>query len=344
MRRLPPLNALRAFEAAARHASFRAAAAELAVTPAAISHQIKGLEEQLGVALFERGIRQVRLTRAGQTLQPGLTAGFDRLAEAVERTVRPASPHAITVTAAPSIAARWLVPRIERFQKHHPGLAVRINATTSLVDFSRGDADIGLRYGPGRYPGLYVELLLANEVFPVCTPALAKGPPALRTPADLARVALIHEKTTGDDPSLPDWTMWLAAAGASEVDATGGMELDRPGDVIDAALAGAGVALGKSALVADELASGRLVRPFALTMRGTFAYYFACPLATIARPEIQEFRAWLMEEARATGERGKAGNAKPSGADPARAKPARAERLKTSPRPRATVQAASRRS
>jgi len=157
-------------------------------------------------------------------------------------------------------------------------------------------------------------------------------------------VTLIHEKTTGDDPSLPDWTMWLAAAGASEVDAIGGMELDRPGDVIDAALAGAGVALGKSALVADELASGRLVRPFALTMRGTFAYYFACPLATIARPEIQEFRAWLMEEARATGERGKAGNAKPSGTDPARAKPARAKRLKTRLQPRATQRAASRRS
>lgn len=303
MRRLPPLNALRAFEAAARHLSFRAAASELNVTPAAISHQIKGLEDQLGTPLFERGIRQVRLTRAGQSLQPGLTAGFDRLAEAVERTLRPATPRAITVTAAPSIAARWLVPRIERFQARHPGLDVRITATTTLTDLSRGDIDVGLRYGPGRYPGHYVELLFVNDVFPVCKPALAKGPPALRTPDDLRHVTLIHEKTPYDDPGLPDWTMWLAAAGVTKVDTTGGMQLDRPSDVIDAALAGVGVALGKSALVADDIAAGRLVRPFALTMRGSFNYYFVCTPAAIARPEIQDFRAWLMEEVRATGER-----------------------------------------
>jgi LysR family glycine cleavage system transcriptional activator len=305
MRRLPPLNALRAFEAAARHASFRAAAAELGVTPAAVSHQIKGLEEQLKLALFQRGIRQVRLTRAGQALQPGLTAGFDRLAEAVERTLRPATPRTITVTGAPSIAARWLVPRIERFQARHPELEVRISATTALVDFSRGDVDVGLRYGAGRYPGLYTELLFTNEVFPVCAPALAKGPPALREPDDLRHVTLIHEKTPYDDPGVPDWTMWLAAAGATKVDTSGGMQLDRPGDVTDAALAGAGVALGKSALVLDALAAGKLVRPFALTMRGTFAYYFVCPQAAIARPEIQDFRAWLLEEVRATGERAK---------------------------------------
>lgn len=300
MRRLPPLNALRAFEAAARHLSFRAAAEELAVTPAAVSHQIKALEAHLGTRLFQRGIRQVKLTRTGQSLHPGLAAGFDRLAEAVARTRQDGPARHLTITVAPSIAARWLVPRVERFTASHPGLDLRITASTALVDFARDEVDVALRYGPGRYPGLYSELLLVNDVFPVCTPAVAAGPPALRTPDDLRHVPLLHEVTVGDDPSLPDWTMWLAAAGASGVDSSRGTRLDRPTDVMEAALAGAGVALAKSALVADDLASGRLVRPFDLTLRANFAYYFVCTPAALTRPEVQAFREWVSAEARAT--------------------------------------------
>src|SRR4051794_36642926 len=193
MARLPPLNSLRAFEAAARHLSFAEAAAELHVTPAAISHQIKALEADLGVKLFRRFNRAVRLTDAGQACLPGLRDGFERIAEAVARARQGDSVGVLTVTASPAIAAKWLVPRLERFRERHPSIDLRIDASMRLVDFTREDVHVGLRYGGGKYPGLHTELLLRSEVFPVCAPALLKGKHPLREPEDLRHHTLIHD-------------------------------------------------------------------------------------------------------------------------------------------------------
>jgi LysR family transcriptional regulator, glycine cleavage system transcriptional activator len=214
VRRLPPLNALRAFEAAARLTSFQAAAAELNVTPAAVSHQIKALEAHLGVPLFKRLNREVRLTDAGRACLPGLRDGFDRIAEAVD-SIRPGRGGGIlTVTAAPSIAGKWLLPRIDGFRTRHPAIDVRIDAAIHTVDFSRADVDVALRYGAGHYPGLYTELLMRTEVFPVCAPELTRGKKGLKAPADLRHHTLIHEDEINPDPSCPTWAMWLRAAGA----------------------------------------------------------------------------------------------------------------------------------
>jgi LysR family glycine cleavage system transcriptional activator len=204
MTRLPPLNALRAFEAAARHLSFNAAAEELNVTPAAISHQIKALEADLGVKLFRRLNRAVRLTDAGQACVPGLRDGFERIAEAVARARQGDSVGLLTVTASPAVASKWLVPRLERFRARHPAIDLRIDASMRLVDLVREDVHVGLRYGAGKYPGLHTEQLVRSEVFPVCSPDLLKGKHPLRTPEDLRHHTLIHDETTTLDPRGPD--------------------------------------------------------------------------------------------------------------------------------------------
>jgi LysR family glycine cleavage system transcriptional activator len=299
MRRLPPLNALRAFEAAARHQSFRDAAAELHVTPAAISHQIKGLEEHLGVDLFRRLNREVRLTDAGRDCLPALRDAFDRIGAAMDRVRRADSGASgmLTVSAAPSIAGKWLLPRLDRFRDAHPDIDIRLDATMTVTDFTRDDVHVALRYGRGHYPGLYSELLLRNEVFPVCAPGLTRGPRALKQPADLKHHVLLHEESASIDPSHPDWAVWLRAAGVANVDATRGPRFTHSPMLIDAAVAGRGVALGRSVIVADDLAAGRLVRPFGENVKVDFAFYFVCPPAALEVPKIKAFRRWIFEEA-----------------------------------------------
>jgi len=216
-RRLPPLNALRAFEAAARHLSVSQAAAELHVTPAAISHQVKALEEWLGVPLFRRLNRQILLTEAGQTCSKGLRDGFDRLAATVEKVRGRAGAAPLTVSAAPSFAGKWLLPRLERFRSAHPDIEVRIDANPRLSDFERDNVDIGIRYGRGRYPGLRADLLMAENVYPLCSPKLLRGPPRLRHPRDLARHTLLHIDMPVMAEAEPTWEMWLRAAGVPDV-------------------------------------------------------------------------------------------------------------------------------
>ncbi|HEX6979793.1 MAG TPA: transcriptional regulator GcvA [Alphaproteobacteria bacterium] len=300
IRRLPPLNSLRAFEAAARHLSFQRAAAELHVTPAAISHQVKALEAQIGVKLFRRLNRAVRLTEHGQACLPVLRDAFDRMAQAVEIARAPRRSGILTVSAAPSFAARWLVPRLDRFRTKHPDIDLRVSASMHLVDFAREDIQVGLRYGHGRYPGLHVELLMRNEVFPVCSPKLLKGRNALRRPDDLQHHVLLHDETNASDPSTPDWPMWLRAAGVTGVDATRGLHFNHVAMALEAAVAGRGVALAHSVLVRDDLAEGRLVRPFALSVPVDFAYYFVCPPEALQDAKIRAFREWILAEARAT--------------------------------------------
>lgn len=307
MARLPPLNALRAFEAAARHLSFNAAAEELNVTPAAISHQVKALEADLGVQLFRRLNRAVRLTDAGQACLPGLRDGFERIAEAVARARQGNSVGPLTVTTSPAIAAKWLVPRLERFRDRYPAIDLRIDASMRIVDLVREDVHVGLRYGTGNYPGLHTELLVRTEVFPVCSPKLLKGRHPLRTPADLRHHTLIHDETTTYDPSGPDWAMWLRAAGVIDIDTNRGLRFNQVALALDAAIAGRGVTLARDVFAADDLAAGRLVRPFGKAMPVSFAIYVVIPPPLVAAPKVKAFRDWLFEEAAETAPAGRRG-------------------------------------
>ena len=297
-RHLPPLNSLRAFEAAARHLSLTRAAEELHVTPAAISHQVKGLESHLGVKLFRRANRSLLLTDAGQACLPGLRAGFDRLAEAMEAVrARDESGH-FTVSVPPSFGAKWLVTRLDRFAQKHPGYDVRLDASMRLVDLMREGVDIAVRYGAGHYEGMRVDCLLNEVAIPVCSPRLLEGDPPLRTPKDLCHHTLLHHTASYQDDSYPDWRMWLQAAGVPSCDLSRGPTFSMASMAVEAAIDGQGVALVGHVLVADDIAAGRLVRPFELSFPVQFAYYIVSPLITAERHRVVAFREWLLEEAR----------------------------------------------
>jgi LysR family transcriptional regulator, glycine cleavage system transcriptional activator len=296
-RRLPPLNALRAFEAAARHLSLTRAAAELHVTPAAVSHQVKGLEAYLGVKLFRRANRSLLLTDAGQACLPGLHDGFDRLAEAIEAVRAWDESGPFTVTVPPSFGAKWLVTRLDRFSQKHPGYDVRLDASMRLVDLMREGVDIAVRYGAGRYEGMRVDRLMDEVAIPVCSPRLLEGDNSLREPADLCRNTLLHHTAPYQDDSYPDWRMWLQAAGVGACDLGRGPTFSVASMAVQAAIDGQGVALVGDVLVADDIAAGRLVRPFELSFPVHFAYYIVSPLVTAERPRVVAFREWLLEEA-----------------------------------------------
>jgi LysR family glycine cleavage system transcriptional activator len=296
-RHLPPLNALRAFEAAARYLSLTRAAEELHVTPAAVSHQVKALEDYLGVKLFRRMNRSLLLTDAGQACLPGLREGFDRLAEAVDAVRARDESRPLTVTVPPSFGAKWLVPRLDRFSQDHPGIDVRIDASMRVVDMVREDVDIAVRYGAGDYPGMRVDRLMDEEAFPVCSPRLLEGENALREPADLCNHTLLHLMgPAADAAGHPDWSMWLRAAGVSDCDASRGPTFSLSSMAVQAAVDGQGVALVGSVLVADDIAAGRLVRPFELSFPLGFAYYVVYPEANAESPRVVTFRDWLMAE------------------------------------------------
>jgi LysR family glycine cleavage system transcriptional activator len=298
---MPPLSALRAFEAAARLKSFSKAADELNVTPAAISHQIHALEADLGVRLFHRRSRTVELTASARLLQPGLSEAFAGIQASVRRLRAHNETGTLTVTASPSIAAKWLVMRLHQFQAQHPEIDVRISATDEIVDLTRGDFDLAIRYGTGRYPGLEVELLLQNEVFPACSPRLIKDGPPLRTPGDLRHHALIHiDQATDRYPLVPTWAMWLKAAGVGGVPPAAGLTFSMGYMAMDAAIAGHGVVLAYSAIAAADLAAGRLVRLFSLALPDLFAYYVVTAPGALERPKVRAFRDWLRREADAT--------------------------------------------
>ena len=292
VRRLPPLNALRAFEAAGRHLSFTRAGAELNVTQAAISHQVKALEEHLGRPLFRRLNRALLLTEDGQTYLAELRPVFDMIDAATARLAAGDARGVLTVSVPPSFAAKWLVPRLGRFRAVHPEIDLRLAPSADLVEFTRDDVDIGIRHGSGVYPGLHVVRFLQEEFFPVCSPDLLMRWP-LRTPSDLQHHTLLH-----DDGYAP-WSAWLRAAGAARVEAERGpIFLDSSLSLV-AAAGGQGVVLARGELAATDLAEGRLVRPFALGLPPEFAYYIVCPEAYADRPKVRAFREWLLEEAEA---------------------------------------------
>jgi LysR family transcriptional regulator, glycine cleavage system transcriptional activator len=294
-RRLPPLNAVRAFEAAARHLSFTRAAEELHVTQAAISHQIKALEERLGLRLFDRRHRALALTPAGQRYLPGVRAAFERLAQATDQLVGAEARGPVTVSMISSFATKWLLPRLSRFRTAHPEIEVRITTSTQLVDFNRDDVDMAIRYGLGRWPGTDAVRLVSEDIFPVCAPALLKGKPPLRKPEDLAHHTLLHIAGFPED-----WQVWLTAAGLTGIDPNRGPQFDMTLLALDAAANGLGVALGRTPLVAHDLVSKRLVKPFELEVPLESAYYVVTPAKRTLTPKVVAFRDWLLQEAGAS--------------------------------------------
>jgi len=298
LRRLPPLNALRSYEAAARHLSFTKAAGELGVTPAAVSHQVKMLEGHVGVALFQRVNRQLVLTEAGEACLPGIRTSFEGLAAAVDTISVAGRSGVLTVSVAPSFASKWLLPRLETFKAAHPDIDVRVSASMQLADFASGETDIAIRYGSGRYPGLLSERLISEAVIPVCSPKLLEGPKPLRSPADVGLHTLLHDDSPDEDQSCPTWEMWLRAAGVDGVDATRGPRFNQSSLVLEAAILGQGIALAKSTIATVDLAERRVVKPFELTLPLEFAYYIVYPESKTLMPKVDVFLRWLREEAR----------------------------------------------
>ncbi|QCN96622.1 transcriptional regulator GcvA (plasmid) [Azospirillum argentinense] len=292
-RRLPPLNALRAFESAARHLSFTKAAEELHVTQAAVSHQIKGLEEWLGMPLFRRMNRALILTETGQSYLPPVRDALDTLSHATERLFRMDGSGALTISTMPSFAAKWLVMRLGRFQARHPELEVRLHTTPQLVDFTQQDVDIGIRFGAGNWPGLRCERLMTEDIYPVCSPSLLDGPRPLCCPEDLRHHTLLH------DDYFITWGTWGEAAGVGGLDHARGPRFDDSALLLQVAAEGGGVALARGVLVADDVAAGRLVRLFDIHLPGNYAYYVAAPPHYFSRPKVKAFRDWLFEEAAA---------------------------------------------
>ena len=291
MARLPSLNGLRAFEASARHLSFTLAAAELNVTQTAISHQIKRLEDEIGIKLFVRRNRTLALTPAAKDYLPGVRAAFQDLRLATERLVRKDDDHVLAVSTLASLAAKWLLPRLSSFQHLHPEIDVRINTSPGLVDFIRDDIDAAIRYGSGHWPGLRTDWLMADELFPVCSPSLLNGDKPLRTPDDLKDHVLLHS-----DGFKEDWRLWATAAGVKvDLSRNHALSFDLVLMTVQAAIDGLGVAIARRPYVQNDIANGRLVVPFSMTLPSEAGFYFVSPESTANTPKIVIFREWLLE-------------------------------------------------
>jgi LysR family transcriptional regulator, glycine cleavage system transcriptional activator len=291
--RLPPLNALRAFEAAARHLSFTKGAAELNVTQGAVSHQVKGLEDQLGLKLFLRRHQGLVLTEAGQSCQRFVRDAFDTLSSGFDAMLTKDDAGVLTVSVSPNFATKWLVPRIGKFAESFPEIDLRISSQLRHVDLHREDVDVAVRHGEDEWPDLDAVCLMAETLFPVCSPALMEGEYPLSNPENLKHHTLLHLD------QREEWRDWLDAAGINGVELSKGAVFNQTSLALDAAAVGQGVALGRSALAAPDLLAGRLVRPFEFSLPVAYAYYIVCPKPTAERPKIKAFREWLVSEAKA---------------------------------------------
>ena len=300
---LPPLTALRAFEAAARHLSFSKAAEELYVTTAAISHQIKGLEDYLGAQLFHRLNRGLELTEIGKAGLPKLREGFANLALGVQEMRGEAKSNAFRVAVTPSFASKWLVPRLQRFAAAHPAIDLRIIASMDVMDaaspasdiFRNDDIDVAIQFGKGHYPDCRVDRLFSVCAVPLCSPRLLQGKHPLRHPEDLRHHTLLHDDTAYD--GHPDWDDWLKIAGVQGVDTARGLHFNHVSLALESAIDGQGVALSLKPLAMVDIAAGRLVMPFDIILPLPYAYYVISPEASAEQPEIVAFRTWLLEEA-----------------------------------------------
>jgi len=309
--RHPPLNALRAFEAAARHLSFKLAARELHVTPGAVSHQVKQLEEHVGAALFRRLTRALELTPVALAMLPKVRAGLDALHVAVQRARERDGMRPLTVISPPNFAARWLMPRLSRFTDAHPDIELHLASRQSMVD-TGGLADAALeaandasvespvamvRFGSGRYPGARVDEVLSAVYVPVCSPRLLKGDHALRRPEDLKHHVLLHDDTVVDEGARPSWGDWLQSVGVTDIDATRGPHFSDAALAMDAAVEGMGVTLAIKSLLATEIESRRLAVPFDIAAPTGYSYYLVTPESASENAEVSTFRSWLLAEA-----------------------------------------------
>jgi LysR family glycine cleavage system transcriptional activator len=289
--RLPPLNALKAFEAAARHESFTRAAEELCVTQGAVSHQVKALETELAIKLFNRERQRLIITEAGRDYLTIVRDALDRIAVGTERLLQRQNAGVLTVSTSPDFAAKWLVHRLGHFAEAHAGIDLRVSATLHHVDFAREEVDMAVRHGDGNWPGLDTVQLSSEQLFAVCSPKLLSGRRRLAKPVDILKFPLIHLD------SRQDWTKWLLSVGIRDADAMHGPVLNRASMVIDAAINGQGIALARTTLAAWDLINGRLVRPFPESLRLSKTYWIICPKATASLPKIVTFRDWLVSEA-----------------------------------------------
>ncbi len=289
-RRLPPLNALRAFEAGARHLSFTKAAEELHVTQAAISHQVKLLEEDLGVTLFRRMTRKLALTEESRALMRVAGEALDAIAEAAERLRGEPGGRTLSLSLTPTFGVQWLAQRLGRFWAAYPDIELRLHHSIHLADFARDEIDAAVRWGGGAWPGVEAVYLMRAGLVPVCSPALCEGPPALNVPDDLRHHTLLHER------DYVGWAQWLAVAGAREVEARRGPIIDDSTVLLQAAMDGQGVALASENIIRADLDAGRLVKPFDVDLDRDNAYYLVAPPRAFERPNVQAFRDFLLAE------------------------------------------------
>lgn len=300
MRAPEHLNGLRAFEAAARHLSFALAAEELNVTPAAVGQLVRRLEEVIGVELFHRaqsGPARLLLTEAAEAALPELRAGFQHLAAGMSLLRSARGRQSLTVTVSFAFGDRWLMPRLDGFRRAHPECELMIDASTNLTDFAVEQVDVGLRYGAGNWPGLAATYFARDAFFPVCSPALLSGTRPLKSPGDLRHHQLIHDTSLASLPDFRTWRDWFEHVGLAPFDGESGLRINDSAAAYRFTIAGEGIALGRTTLVAQDLAEGRLVRPFEPELESPLGYYFVCRPQDADDPMIAAFRNWLVEEA-----------------------------------------------
>ncbi|MGE0281690.1 MAG: transcriptional regulator GcvA [Rhizobiaceae bacterium] len=300
---VPGTRALKTFEAAARHLNFTRAADELGLTPAAVSHQIKEIEDQLGVSLFTRTSRTIRLTEGGIVLLDATVDALDLLTRAAARARKmERGASLLRLTLSPTFASKWLMPRLASFRKTYADIELRFDITDLVRDFDLDDVDVGVRFGAGKYPGLCSHRLFDDMVIPVCSPALLSGDQPLREPRDLLNHTLCHVDWTLHGLTWPTWGMWMAAAGIEDFDDSRCVVFDDSAHAVQAAIDGSAVALADFAMVASDLSTGRLLRPFDLGIRygPEFAYFLVYSERHADDPRIAAFRAWMLEQAHAT--------------------------------------------
>ena len=299
MQNIAHLNAVRAFEVSAKHLSFSLAAKELNVTPAAIGQQVRLLEEWLGVSLFIRassGVSRLTLTAQAKLALPEITRGLEHISQGLALLQKPIINNAITVSVSPAFAAKWLLTHIDDFQLKYPDYDLRLNTNSRSVDYFAEDIDIGVRYGKGNWPGLSQTLLMDEDIFPVCSPDLVEQ--GLTLPSDLANYPLLHDHSMPVSSGFPTWSSWLNEQGIDNVETNKGLKINNSASVIQAAVAGQGVALGRSVLVKADLACGRLVKPFlALNSSTELAYYIVWRPEHDGLEKVQAFKAWLLDTA-----------------------------------------------
>ena len=288
--KLPPLNTLRVFRAAAHYLSFTLAAEELFVTQAAVSHQIKALEQSLGVDLFIRGNRSLCLSEAGQRFLPYIDQIFHLLDDGLQQISTPGEGKTLTVTLLPSFASRWLVPRLGLFLKSHPEVDFRLAPSRELTNFQTEDIDLAIRYGSGNYPGLTSIFLMDEDIFPVCSPKIMDGSHPLLQPNDLRHHVLLHDEGHGD------WRKWLLAANAKKVDPRKGPVYTDSAMAVQSAIEADGVALARSQLVKDDIARGLLVKPFDIYQPTGFSYFVIYPSDRIPTPAMRAFTKWIQQQ------------------------------------------------